>query len=183
VKLEARAGALDHRAVVAGFEVIDAVDHQREALTARRHASIVEALVTHFGGQVGERDVLLLQRGQNARQHDTGTDRVGGVIGLQQDLPQTGFHVTQKVAAEGCGIEICLEVESRQFGAETLVGDIFQYTVRNRRRKVLRVDDIHFLFDAHAAHIAFDQTFLDHDFERANVVQQRPHVGARTLLV
>ena len=126
--------------------------------------------------------MLLAERRQDAAEQHADAELGGLHAHLLDALLELLVHARQAAPAELLRREVELEVELPELGREALGGERLEQRQRGLDRAQPAVDQEHLLLGPDAPHAALDLTSLEHDLERAHVLEQGAHEAAHLAL-
>ena len=153
-------------------ELIDALEVELVGAALEPGHGIVEGEVARVRGHAVETEIGLDEGRQNPGQEDVAAAAPGGLADLAEQLPDLPLHGAEAGAAEDQGIEVELEVESRELGGEVGVVHRFEHLGGDGRRTPVGIDEKQLLFGPDASNIALEEIVVEHLLERTDIVQQ-----------
>ena len=124
----------------------------------------------------------LLERGQDAAEHDVGPLGPGRLAGELDEADELALHLGKGAPREGARGQVRLEVELGELGGELRVVEAREDLGGQADRSLGAVDEEELLLRADTAHAGLDTTFLAEPLERLDVVQERAHEQAQLVV-
>ena len=171
MQLEAGVGRLEHHAVGAGLELVDAADVDREPAFSQGHEAVVELTIPGKRGHEPEAQVIVAQGRQDTGEQDTGAFLLRRHIRGVNRVAQIFLQLSKAPAAKGLRWQVRLEVELSQLGGEAFIRESVEHIGRYRCRVAAFVDQSHLLLGTDPLDSGFEHSAFQHLLERPQIRQ------------